>query len=345
MKNAAALVLSLSAAGWGCASDNNVFDQINTDTWSQAPTNQVDILWVIDDSGSMAEEQDILNQGFSAFARQLEEPVEAGEDVTDFHMGVITTSFDYTDPNRGRLVGDPPVLTRDDDYLAAFALRSTVGTEGSDKEKGLEAATFALHPSLTLDGGLNEGFVRKDAYLLVVFVSDEEDCSDNGALEGQPPEACYAEVDDLPPVQTYVEDLRDLKSDPAQVQIASIVGTQSSECADVLPGRRYVAAASLTGGLVGDICQGNWEGMLGDLGLNATGIHTQFQLTDAAKPETLEVVVDDVPVLADPVSGWTYDEATWYVEFHGSAVPPRGAAVSATYTVQPGVPEPTATAR
>lgn len=317
-----------------CKSERNLFEQVNTDTWAQAPNNEVDILWVIDDSASMQEEQTTLTSGFRSFAEQLE------SSGTDFHIGVITTSFEYDDPARGVLIGDPPFLTAADDFEAGFAARATVGIGGADKEKGLEAATFALHPSMNLAGGPNEGFVRPDAQLLVIFVSDEEDCSDGGVLEGQPPTACYSESDLLPPPSRYIQDLRDLKRDDAMVSVGAIVGTEGSVCPDVYPGTRYLVTAALTGGLIGDICQSDWSGVLGDLGLNAVGIRTKFQLSAAAKPETLEVYVDDDRIEQSATDGWTYDEATWYLEFHGKAIPQRGSAVSATYTVQPGVPEP-----
>ena len=99
----------------GCATESAVAFQEKTDTWAQAPNNQVDILFVIDDSFSMEEEQQTLAAGFAAFASELE------SSGTDFQLGVITTSFDYTDPNRGVLIGDPPILTQNDDYEAQFA--------------------------------------------------------------------------------------------------------------------------------------------------------------------------------------------------------------------------------
>lgn len=330
MKSQLAVPLSLLLAA--CGSEASVEYQEWTDTFAQAANNQVDILWVVDDSASMEQEQSTLAAGFASFASQLE------ASGTDFQIGMVTTSFDYADPDRGVLIGDPPFLTNADDYERLFRERATqAGTEGSDKEKGLEVATFALHPSMTLPGGPNEGFVRDEAQLLVVFVSDEEDCSDNGALEGQPPTACYTEKDQLVPVQTFVEDLRDLKPTRDQVQVGAIVGTEASTCPEVYPGSRYLQTAALMGGLMGDICEAEWSGMLRDLGLNATGIRTRFQLTYAAQPETLVVYVDDT----EATSGWTYDPATWYVVFDDAAVPPRGAMITATYTIDPGVTAPT----
>lgn len=323
-----------------CKSDRDLFEQTAVDTFAQAPNNQVDILWVVDDSNSMEQEQDTLVRGFASFAGQLD------ESQTEFQLGVISTSFDYADELRGVLKGDPPYLTPMDDYEAEFAARATVGIGGSDKEKGLEASVYALHPSMTLAGlgGPNEGFIRPDAQLLVIVVSDEEDCSDRGALEGQPADACYADRESLPPVAGFVTDLRSLKDDDSMVQVAAIVGTPGSTCNEQFEGSRYITAAQITGGLIGDICLSDWAGMLGDLGLNATGIHSQFQLTNAAQPDTIQVWVDEVEVPEDAANGWTYDDATWFVTFHGTAVPARGAQISVKYTIQSGVNEPAAEA-
>jgi hypothetical protein len=323
-----------------CKSDRDLFEQTYTDTFLQAANNQVDILWVVDDSNSMTEEQDTLVRGFASFASQLQ------ESRTEFQLGVISTSFDYADQLRGVLKGDPPYLTPVDDFEAEFGARAAVGIGGSDKEKGLEAAVYALQPTMTLEGlgGPNEGFVRPDAHLLVIVVSDEEDCSDRGALEGQPADACYADRDALPPVAGFVTDLRAMKDDDSMVQIAAIVGTPGSTCPEQFEGSRYITAAQLTGGLIGDICQSDWEDMLRDLGLNATGVYSQFQLTYAAKPETIHVWVDDAEIPQDPADGWTYDESTWFVSFHGGAVPARDSQITVTYTIQSGVREPSAEA-
>lgn len=322
----------LSAMFAGCATEGAVQYQTQTDTFAQAANNLVDILWVIDDSFSMSEEQETLKLGFDSFASRLD------ESGTDFQIGVITTSFDYTDPERGKLIGDPPFLTNGDDYQAGFASRATVGVDGSDKEKGLDAALFALYPTMVLPGGANEGFLREDGQLLVVIVSDEDDCSDNGALEGKSATSCYTESDELTPVSELVQDFRGLKASDDLVQIGAIVARDKG-CPEY-PGSRYAEAAALTGGLYGDICQSDWSSMLQDLGLNATGIHTRFQLSRAAQPDTLEVYVDETPIVADEVDGYTYDVDSWFIEVHGSAIPPRGSSLSATYTVDPGRREP-----
>ena len=316
----------------GCASERDFAERKQTDYWYQSPNNEIDILWVVDDSCSMGEEQDTLAEGFTSFVSQME------TSGTDFHIGVISTSFDYSDPDRGKLLGDPPYLTLDDDYVSLFSDRAILGVEGSDKEKGLEAAEWALSPTMVT--GANKGFVRADAQLLVVFVSDEEDCSDEGALEGEVAEECYRQRERLVPVTEYVDSFRSMKGDSENVQVSAIVGTEDESCQDAYPGSRYIQTAAMTGGSVGDICASNWSNMLSDLGLTASGVRTSFQTTYAARPETLKVFVDDEEIQESETDGWTYDSDTWYVTFGVNAIPERDAEIYAEYTVLSGAEAP-----
>lgn len=336
MKRLTCLAALVAAAG--CGSDRDFSERTYTDVWLQAPNNEVDILWVVDDSCSMAEEQATLANGFVSFVSQME------LSGTDFHIGVISTSFDYANPDRGTLIGDPPYLTLDDNYIQEFVQRAQVGVEGADKEKGLEAAAWALSPAMT-DGGPNDGFLRNDAQLLMVMVSDEEDCSDRGALEGLPAEDCYREKQNLVPVSEFIDEYRGLKSDPSMVQVGSIVGVDNGACTGTnspYVTDRYYQVSAFTGGLVGDICQSDWSGMLADLGLTATGIRTGFQTTYLAKPDTLVVTVDGVEIPADAANGYVYDTETWYISFAPSVVPARDAEIVAAYTIQSGGDAPDA---
>ena len=319
----------------GCKSERSLSDQSYTDEWLQEPTNEIDILWVVDDSYSMQLEQESLANGFSTFIQEIENT------GTKFHLGVVTTSMDYTDSTRGVLRGTPKVITDEDDYIPLFQERVLVGTDGADKEKGLEVANYALSPEMAT--GPNAGFLRRDANLLVVVVSDENDCSDQGLFDGESSTLCYTNQDQLVPVSEYVVQLRSLKDDPNKVRFAAIVGPRDSQgCLDAVPGYRYIQAAELMGGMLGNICQSDWGSMLYDLGLNASGIQVNFQTTYAAQPDTIEVFVDDVLIEEDGLNGWTYDASTWYLTFHGASVPGRGATVRCTYDIASGVIAPAA---
>jgi hypothetical protein len=320
------MLLSVSLVG--CASDNTLFRQTQLDTFEQVPNDEVDILFVVDDSNSMQEEQEALAEGFVGFMSQLEDA------NSKFHLGVVSTSADDGAPGAGRLLGNPAVLDVRDDYLSLFRQRVQVGTEGSDKEKGLWAAELALSPELL--AGPNAGFLRPEANLLVTFVTDEEDCSDDGALDGMESAACYGQPDLLTPIDQTRDALVAAKGGNADlVRIGAIVGPTGDErCQTAYPGARYARLAVETGGMIGDICAGDWSDMLYALGLEAVGVRTSFELTYEPVPGTVLVRVDDVEVPEDGGDGYSYGGRM--VTFHGDAVPERGAVVTVEYEMLSG---------
>lgn len=329
LRRSAALFVPVLAA---CNPDQGFSDRKETDVWFQSPTDQVDILWVVDNSNSMQVEQTLLADGFGSFISEIENT------GADFHLGVITTDFDPDDEARGQLLGSPAVITPSDDYLALFQERALVGLQGSGKEKGLAAAAYALSPIMTT--GVNAGFLRQEANLLVVFVTDEEDCSDDGRLGPDADNtACYNQQDLLVPVADYVQRFQALKPAKSQVKLSGIVGPRDAVglCDETtVPGMRYIQAAELTGGLTASICEGDWSSILYELGLNAAGIFTTFTMSHGAKPGTLVVKIDGDVVPESEVDGYTYLPELPGVEFHGIWIPERGAEITAEYVIQPG---------
>lgn len=199
-----ALALALAAACEGGA-PSGVVDSCKG-SLGLPPTVATDILFVIDNSGSMEEEQEKVAAQLSTFVETLaSSPVE-----NDFQVGVVTTGIsvnaesclsgerrliEYPDESGrlqlgkdadGNVASDSTrrILGFDDpDLIDQFALLVHQGTTGSGQEMGLEAMRLALSEPLILqqpDAGTpgNAGFLRPGARLLVVIVSDEDDCSD-----------------------------------------------------------------------------------------------------------------------------------------------------------------------
>jgi hypothetical protein len=184
---------------------------------------KTDILFVVDDSGSMAEEQANLAQNLDAFVATL----AASPAKDQFQIGVTTTSVtgfstaetSYTsgpsatapavpypagalvavDPATGRLRWDPAtraftgnrILAAGSPTLVAdFQANVRVGTGGSGKEQGLEAMRLALTDRIA--DGTNAGFLRPGARLAVVILSDEDDCSEtNVPFVGTTNDRCH----------------------------------------------------------------------------------------------------------------------------------------------------------
>ncbi len=171
------------------------------------PPQRTDILFVIDNSGSMSEEQAAIATELPAFLEELRQ----GSGVTqDFRVGVITTSvyrraifnnqddsIEFAEAGRLRPVPGPTggetaerfIEGDDPELLEKFRRLVQQGTSGSGQEAPFEAVRMAVTAPIAdqpLSEGGNGGFLRDNARLLVVVVSDEEDCS---STERPPPVA------------------------------------------------------------------------------------------------------------------------------------------------------------
>jgi len=324
------LAIVMSVALLGCSgSENKIGRLTQTDVFHQVPTNMVDVLWVVDNSSSMADEQEKIGDRFGDFILGLNDA-----DV-DWHVGVISTDLDEPE-GAGMLRGEPRILTADTpDYLRLFQERVELGTDGSDKEKGIDAAFEALSYPLIVSFDANDGFRRDGAMLMINYFSDENDCSDRGGLRDvEGGVACYSQQDKLAPVAELIRDYRTLVSGDERLIVSSIVGPSiSAGCEGSKPGTRYQTMAKAFGGLQGDICDTDFIDIMQELGLQAGGMSTSFILEHFAVLETIEVWVDEDTVLPDSVDGWSYDNEYHVIHFHGDAIPPRGSRIQVRYEI------------
>lgn len=290
-----------------------------TDRFTQLADNKVDILWVVDDSGSMSEEQNLLANNFASFVAL------ADMANVDYQIGVITTEIN--DAPAGKLWacnGFNKIIRRTDANRAqAFSCAANVTTPpngnrrpnpmGSDEaEAGLQAARLALDaPVRDTD---NMGFLRPDARLAVVVVSDEEDQSPG-------------------PTSLYVDFMRNIKGfrNPQLMSLSVIVGDPGSGCATAEAGDRYFDAANQLNGQFESICTSNWAPMLSRIGLGVFTLRTAWSLSRGADAMSITVTVGGVPVAQNATNGWTYDATTNSVEFHGSSVPQPGSEIVVQY--------------
>ena len=188
---------------------------------------KMDILFVIDDSGSMGEEQNNLIQNFPQIINVLDSYMSGAGDL-DYRVAVTTTGrdVDYVVDVTGGLPipipglepipmseeGDNGVMRqecgmtkrwidRDDGNVAdTFACVANVGTSGPGMEMPLYTTQLALDDRMA--DGTNAGFLREDSLLGIVILTDEDDCSrtDNDfTVDGdqcQPGDPAYLPVSD-----------------------------------------------------------------------------------------------------------------------------------------------------
>lgn len=272
----------------------------------------VDVLFVVDNSGSMSQEQAKLANNFQSFIQYF-----LALDL-DFRLAVTTT--DIADGNQsGNFAGNPRVLTPDTPNLtSAFITNVSVGDQGSGEEKGLQGAHLAL--SEPLISSANAGFLREDAILAIIIVSDEEDQSPL-------------------PVEEYVDFFKGLKGGSlSKVNLSVIVGDVPNGCdsvdANADPGHRYHEAATALNGVKASICAEDFGPILDQIGSVVSGLATAFPLDYTPVVDTIEVRVDGVVVPRDPVNGWTWNATIGGVSFAPNAVPDECAVVEIAYHVE-----------
>lgn len=199
--------LLLAAAGCGPAARSNGEldanangdgngngDGATTDADS-GPCRRMDFVFVVDDSGSMSQEQASLSSAFPQFATVLNDyRITTGQQL-DYRVALTTTgrtvNWSITLPGLGTIpmneTGDNGAfrnncgvprrwLERADPTMAtALACRANVGTSGPSFEMPMLTTMMSLKERIT--DGTNAGFLRDDALLAIVIITDEDDCS------------------------------------------------------------------------------------------------------------------------------------------------------------------------
>ncbi|HEY0713066.1 MAG TPA: vWA domain-containing protein, partial [Polyangia bacterium] len=262
------------------------------------PIRNVDIIFVVDNSGSMQEEQGNLTRNFGAFMRELNIPGAnlhiaaistelgagagtmisssaqgcgvAGGDKGVFCMGhqVDTCAKCGVDVSRGRFLRTVNPNFAAGQLESIFTCMATFGTNGC----GWEHSIGALRASLTAPE--NKDFLRDDAYLAFVIITDEDDCtapSDSqmfmSAIPGQQDslrcsveghicngahhtgttmdvalDACAPATDGaLVGIEQLVNDVKAVKKDPSLIIAAGIFGWPQ-------PGQQAAARYRIGGG-------------------------------------------------------------------------------------------------
>jgi hypothetical protein len=242
MRVRTAILSTVLAALSACACDTVPASAVTDCNEEIVPgTAATDILFVVDDSGSMAEEQSALSQNLSTFIDALlGAPIQL-----DLRVGITNTSIhgypsgnrtDYGsgpsagvpypagavvaieqdaqgigirgnfvygfDPDSGTTTwGGARILANGADLARDFKANVLQGTWGSGKEQPLAAMKLALEKSTA--GGVNFGFQRAGARLAVVILTDEDDCSSPiGSIASDA--ACQAPSPNLYPLSDYV---------------------------------------------------------------------------------------------------------------------------------------------
>lgn len=295
-------------------------DAVQTDTFEQS-RRPIDILFVIDDSGSMAPYQQGLATNLESFMQF------ANRNFVDYQIGIVTTDVDNAS-QAGRLVplvqtgvwpasnASPPRVLRPTtpEVLRAFRQNVNVGTSGSGTERGLEAAYQALNPQMLSTH--NQGFLRDEAMLSIIVVSDEADQSPAD-------------------VNFYYGYFLNIKGARRAnlLSVSAICEMDPNSSTDY--GGRYLDLVKRTGGVSSSIHTANWAADLERLGLAAFGYKSRFVLTSTPDVPSIEVRLDGRPLPSEDEESrnWWFDPVANLVEFNPHAIPEPGQQIEISYAV------------
>ena len=270
-------------------------EQWYTETHIQEEIPVLDILWVVDDSGSMNRFQTNLSSNIGLFVSSF---MATG---ADYHIGVITTSDHFV----GSLI-----TSADPDPASALALEVMVGIYGAGNERGIDMSIDAL--STSASAGPGSAFFREEATLVVIYVSDEPDHSMSTYAQW------LAFFDSVKPAGQFIPYgvIGDYPS-------GCSIGSQIAQFGD-----GYYQLINNYGGDWYSICSSDWGVQLQNLA-DALLARRFYELAeDDPIEETIEVRVN-----GQVSEDWRYDETTNTVEFAEDSVPEEGQTIEISYAV------------
>jgi hypothetical protein len=232
---------------------------------------------VIDNSGSMEDEQASLVASFGGFVAGIQAELSQAE---SYHVGVVTTDAYSANGagcnSLGALVtstggtassnanclpftsGGRYLDETEPDLAAKFSCIAQVGISGSGDEIQAQAGYQAVSPAMNMAGACNEGFIRDDALLVVVIISDENDhevcipffgCL--GGSEGNP-------VDWFEKFKAYKSGIQE------NIVVLALVGDEANDCGADNCDRLISLTNWFFNGSVGDICAPSYEGFFNE---------------------------------------------------------------------------------
>ena len=269
------------------------------DSFTQPNTvDGIDILWVIDTSGSMHRFDAQLLLGIETMLVALP--------PTSWRLAMIPN-----DPSRAVLENQFP-LVPGDDILDAESMYSSMGRGG--REEGFDSVYEYI-----INNSYAATWLRPDAGLLVVFVSDEQEQSDDHFID----------------VPDFINWYRSIRG--GSVFAASIINLDATESVCLMApnpidvGTRYMDATIAFGGNIIDICAADWTAGVADAAASIEP-HESWVLTHSAIADSVRVFINGV--VQDPsMTTWSYFEADNTVYFH--TIPAGSSLVEIGYRYYP----------
>jgi hypothetical protein len=253
----------------------------------------IDILFVVDNSGSMGDFQAQLSTNIQEFTNAF---LKTGG--IDYHIGVITSDMS-SGKCCGRLVGTPSFVTPSTPNAnTTLAQTLLVGTTGSGSEFFFRPIMTALsEPTLS---SWNQGFYRKDAPIVIIFITDADEPSGWGS-SGETPQNMY-------------NFLLGLKGGDKKKVIAygAVRPLGSTTCTayedDPVLINEFLKLVSNAGTNLMDLCSPDYGKQLARLGDSITKLITDEMILDKIPEiDSIRVTFGAIDLPKDSNKGWSYN--------------------------------------
>lgn len=270
---------------------------------------QIDILFVVDNSNSMKEEQAQLASAFERFILAF------SKRSLDFRIGILTT-----DALDGKLTASSkwpqPYLTpATPNFIAEFQKAIQVGIRGSSAETAFLPITAALKNQTSA------AFFRPEAFLYIVIVSDEDESKGTGWRKDSyliNDESALAER--LASIQTGLLGLKNLRRGMIRIDAVTAPDPIPSDCQTRIAGKAFSRAASVWRGKTIPICSDFSSDLIAIADEVSTVAQRRFALKFPAITASINVSINGKPVPMDSENGFSYELEPNAINLHGEAL-------------------------
>ena len=275
-----------------------------TQTYVQEEVALLDVLFVVDNSGSMnIFQQELANQMFS-FMNVFE------SSGADYHLALITTDEARFTPHDGL-----SWIDNSHPNPASWVINviTTIGVRGSGMEKGIEMAKYALES----DAAPGNGYNRESATMVIIYVSDEPDHSQGS-------------------FSSYLNFFDNFKLSPNLMRQFAVIGDYPAGCnfpylnrnRNIQFGGGYYEMTQRYNGDWYSICATDWGQQMQNLA-NTVTTRSVFDIDESDPVEnTITVTIN-----GQVTNNWVYDPVINAVIFDENHVPEPSQTIEIEYAV------------
>lgn len=277
-----------------------------SESYRQNEERLVDIVFVVDNSGSMSQHQNSLALQMNDFISIL-----INSDV-DYHIGFITTDSHLLVSFDGYAWIDS---RHPDPGHWMMNVINMIGTSGSAYEKGIYYA-YLFSDTQSINGS---GYWRETANYVIVYISDEPDHSPN----------LYT---------SYYSFFDTIKSNSNLMHQYAVIGDYPAGCTMVFPqhgvsyqigfGLGYYEMTQRYNGHAYSICSPDWGNQMQDLAADVS-VQSTFVLNQT------DIIEDTISVIVNGQASneWYYDSQLNAVVFNEGYAPDPGNSIDINYAI------------